>query len=137
MFVEQNKARETTHNRRNPNRQKCSPVLSRVNYGHSPRSRMRATLPLCGAYPFVGYCGSFLNKLPLPKKSTPCTIPLVITRAQPLALRRSRGREIIRGVIVHRRRSTHTGHSSHRREVCVCESVCLSVRTRVDYACQG
>ena len=23
--------------------------------------------PLCGAYPFVGYCGSFLNKLPLPK----------------------------------------------------------------------
>ena len=24
--------------------------------------------PLCGAYPFVGYCSSFLNKLPLPKK---------------------------------------------------------------------
>ena len=23
-------------------------------------------LPLCGAYPFVGYCGSFLNKLRLP-----------------------------------------------------------------------
>ena len=24
-------------------------------------------LPLCGAYPFVGYCGSFLNKLLSPK----------------------------------------------------------------------
>ena len=24
----------------------------------------------CGAYPFVGYCGSFLNKLALPKNST-------------------------------------------------------------------
>ena len=24
-------------------------------------------LPLCGAYLFIGYCGSFLNKLPLPK----------------------------------------------------------------------
>ena len=26
-------------------------------------------LPLCGAYPFVGYCGSFLNKRPLPKNT--------------------------------------------------------------------
>ena len=25
--------------------------------------RKKKTLPLCGAYPFVGYCGSFLNKL--------------------------------------------------------------------------
>ena len=32
------------------------------------RARARAVqnLPLCGAYP--GYCGSFINKLPLPKK---------------------------------------------------------------------
>ena len=31
VFVEQNKTRETTHNRRNPNRQNSTPVLSSVN----------------------------------------------------------------------------------------------------------
>ena len=33
-----------------------------------PRSRF-SPLPLCGAYPFVGYCGSFLNKLLSPKRA--------------------------------------------------------------------
>ena len=35
-------------------------------------------LPLCGAYPIVGYCGSFLNKLPLPNSAlTPFSIPIL------------------------------------------------------------
>ena len=41
-------------------------------YTDSPSSvpaRFPGPLPLCGAYPIVGYCGTFLNKLPLPKRS--------------------------------------------------------------------
>ena len=36
-------------------------------------------LPLCGAYPFVGYCGSFLNKLPLPKKKGSAVTVFTVT----------------------------------------------------------
>ena len=39
-------------------------------------------LPLCGAYPFVGYCGSFLNKLPLPKNQCGYPAPSLGTRAR-------------------------------------------------------
>ena len=51
---------------------KCSPVASRLcpenlwtvlQKARSHRKRAQTPLPLCGAYPIVGYCGSFLNKL--------------------------------------------------------------------------
>ena len=49
-----------------PRRASQDTCWKRCRAKNPPKKR---TKKMCGAYPFVGYCGSFLNKLPLPKIS--------------------------------------------------------------------
>ena len=63
------------------------PRITRVSHDRNiDDSRVQT---LCGAYPIVGYCGSFLNKLPSPKSLVavpPLSPSAAVWRAYPIAL---------------------------------------------------